>query len=44
MAVPALKHVFDLVARGPAEFPYIATQYSNICVAHGKSALCSRNF
>lgn len=35
MTVPQLKHVFDFTAWGPAEFPYIATEHSNVCVAHG---------
>lgn len=35
MEIPKLNHVFDFTAWGPAEFPYIATEHSNVCVAHG---------
>lgn len=35
MELPKLKHVLDFTAWGPAEFPYIATEHSNVCVAHG---------
>lgn len=35
MTIPHLKHAFDFTAWGPAEFPYIATDHSNVCVAHG---------